>query len=374
MTRPVIVFAANRGYALLSSRKGLVERFCDSGWTVVLATEDDAESRALVASGAVLRRVRFNRGGATPLVDWSAYRALVAICREWKPLIIQNFHAKPVILGSLAARRTLGQQVRVVNTITGLGHAFIQGGIAARLAGMGYSVAMPRADVVVFQNKDDQKLFFDQGWARTDQSRLIVSSGVDVDRFRMVDRSNRSDQAPVVVMLGRLLNQKGIPEFVEVAGRIKARLPECRFLLAGEKDPNHPDAVDQEWLDKQSAIEYVGRLSDVVPLLAQADLLLFPSYREGAPRVILEAAASGLPTVGFAVPGVSEAVRDGETGYLVDYPDVEAMTARVWELISNSGKRLAMGAAARAMVDKEFDIRQIERKYLDVYRELGAAI
>jgi glycosyltransferase involved in cell wall biosynthesis len=197
---------------------------------------------------------------------------------------------------------------------------------------------------------------------------------VDVQRFRMVERQSRDMQAPVVVMLGRLLRQKGIPEFVEVARRIQKDLPQAKFLLAGEKDSTHPDAVTAQWVQKQGWVEYLGRLSDVLPLLAQADILLFPSYREGVPRVVLEAAATGLPTVAFDVPGVREAVRDGETGYLVPDRDVEALAERVGALLKNKKERLRMGRAAREMVENEFDVRAVKEKYLEVYRELGITI
>jgi glycosyltransferase involved in cell wall biosynthesis len=197
---------------------------------------------------------------------------------------------------------------------------------------------------------------------------------VDVEQFSVVDRGDRSGQAPVVIMLGRLLRQKGIPDFAEVAGRIRQRWSNARFLLAGEEDPVHPDAVSVEWVEGQDGVEYLGHLSDVRPLLSEADVLLFPSYREGTPRVVLEAAATGLPTVGFDVPGVREAVRDGETGYLVQHRDVDSLTARVETLLGDQDLRLQMGRAARLMVEKDFDVRAIEQQYLDLYREQGIAI
>jgi glycosyltransferase involved in cell wall biosynthesis len=176
-------------------------------------------------------------------------------------------------------------------------------------------------------------------------------------------------------MLGRLLRQKGIPEFAEVARRVHCRWPSARFLLAGELDPEHPDAVTNEWIREQKGIEYLGRLADVAPVLNAADLFLFPSfYREGVPRVVLEAAATGLPTVGFDVPGVREAVRDGETGYLVPDRDVEALTARVVELLEDESLRLTMGRAARQFAVDAFDARAIEAQYLQIYRELGSDI
>ena len=371
----VVVFAANRGYALKSSRTPLIRRFLDNGWRVVLATADDDESRELCELGAELEPVTFNRGGLAPLADARAYRRMREIYRRWRPALIQHFHAKPVMFGTLAARQELGCRVRVANAITGLGNAFITGGLAARLAGFGYARAIPKGDVTIFQNRDDQALFLERGWASVERARLIASSGVDLQRFANAKRAQRDPQAPVVVMLGRLLKQKGIPQFVEVADRIRKQWPGARFLLAGEQELEHPDGVSAEWLAAQAGVEYLGRLSDVRPTLAEADVFLFPSYyREGVPRVVLEAAASGLPTVAFDVPGVREAVRDGETGFLVPDRDVDALTERTRALLEDAGLRRRMGDAARRMVEADFDVRAIEQQYLDVYRELGAEV
>jgi glycosyltransferase involved in cell wall biosynthesis len=375
MKAKIVIFTANRGYALTSSRTLLIRQFFSFGWQVVLATADDEESRSLCEMGVHLEPVVFNRGGFSPLSDIKAYQRLRGIYKKWRPDLIQHFHAKPVILGSLAARHELKESVQVINNITGLGHAFISGGMTARLAGLGYGLVKSRTDMTIFQNSDDLALFMQKRWVDEDRARLVSGSGVDMDRFTMVNRQSMDGRFPVVIMLGRLLRQKGIPEFVEVAKRIKDKWPGAKFLLAGEEDPVHPDAVTVQWLQDQDSVEYLGRLSDVFPLLAKADLLLFPSYyREGLPRVILEAAATGLPTVAFDVPGVREAVRDGETGYLVEYRDIDALTEKVWELLGDAEKRLGLGRAAREMVEKKFDIRAIKERYLDLYRELGVDV
>jgi glycosyltransferase involved in cell wall biosynthesis len=370
-----VLFAANRGYALLSSRRELIERFITEGWNVVLATENDQESRTLGALGAVLEPVTFNRGGFSPLADWRAGRRLRQIVRRWRPSLVHFFHAKPVIMGTLAARRELADNVRVVNTITGLGHAFVQGGLVTWLASAGYRAALPQSDVTIFQNRDDRALFLKNNWLPEAKAKLIAGSGVPLDRFSFVDRSAHDSSRPVMVMLGRLLNQKGIPEFAMVAKRVRNEIPGARFCLAGEEEPGHPGAVDMNWLRGEPCVEYVGRLSDVVPLFNEADLLVFPSYyREGVPRVVMEAAASGLATVAFDVPGVREAVQDGETGYLVSDRDVDAMTDRVLQLLGDKARRLELGRNASGFAKEAFDIRAIQEAYLNVYRSLGVEI
>lgn len=375
MNGPTVFFVANRGYALTSSRTSLIRHFLERDWKVVLATADDAESRKLCRFGAYLEPVNFDRGGMSPLADMKAYRRLRDIYRQWSPQMVHQFHAKPIILGTLAAKRGLKKSVQVVNTITGLGHAFVNKGFLSKLAGIGYRSALAKADITVFQNRDDQELFLDLGLVAAEQSRLIAGSGVDTSQFTLVERQEKDNKNLVIVMLGRLLRQKGIFEFIEVAHRIRQHWPEVRFLWAGEEDPVHPDSIRAEWLHGQKEIEYLGRLSDVVSLLNDADLLLFPSsYREGVPRVVLEASATGLPTVGFDVPGVREAVRDGQTGYLVPFKDVDALIERVTSLMKDKTLRLQMGNSAREMVEKNFDQRNILEQYIKLYRDLGLPV
>jgi glycosyltransferase involved in cell wall biosynthesis len=236
-------------------------------------------------------------------------------------------------------------------------------------------MALPRADLTIFQNRDDRALFLDNLWLLEPNAKLIVGSGVPLDRFTYMNRAEHDSTRPVVVMLGRLLNQKGIPQYTEVARRVRNEIPGARFCLAGEEEPDHPDAVNIDWLRKMPDVDYVGRLDDVIPLFEEADLLLFPSYyREGVPRVVMEAAATGLATVAFDVPGVREAVRDGETGYLVPDRDVNAMTDRVLELLRDESRRVELGRRANKLAKAAFDIRAVQEAYLDMYRSLGVMI
>ncbi len=375
MEKPVVIFTANRGYALSNSRTGMIRRFLDAGWQVVLATANDEESRALCKLGASLEIIDIDRGGFSPVSDFRALWRLVHIYRKWNPCLIHQFHAKPVILGTLAARYGQNTSVRIVNTITGLGHAFVSGGIIAYLTGMGYLHSLSKADMTIFQNSDDQNLFLEKGWVSEQRALLIAGSGVDLRWFSLVDRLKHNNLKPTVVMLGRLLGQKGVREFAEVAGYIRSKWPHTQFLWAGEEDLIHPDSISAKWFQTQPDVKYLGRLENVVPLLKKADILLFTSYyREGLPRVILEAAAMGLPTVAFDVPGVREVVKEGETGYLVLERDVDALGRRVEKLLTDVQLRFQMGQKARDMVEQLFDIRSIEQRYFDVYRNIGIKI
>jgi glycosyltransferase involved in cell wall biosynthesis len=342
---------------------------------VVLVTADDSDSRSLVALGAHLEPIVFKRGGISVINDFLTYRRLKYIFKKWQPVLIQQFHAKPVVLGSLAARNVLGESVRIVNTITGLGYAFFIGGITSLLAGLGYSFAIQKSDIVIFQNRDDRNLFFNKKWVTNRQAREIISSGVDTNKFKFIDRANTNFDSPKVIILARLLKQKGILEFAEVAHRISEQIPRASFIIAGEEEPNHPDGLTLEMLSQLKAVTYLGHLKDIQPILAEAALFLFPSYyREGVPRVILEASSTGLPTVAFDEPGIREAVQDKITGFLVKNRNLDELTEKTFELLENHEKRLLMGLSARQMVEEQFGIKMIQKQYLDIYRDLGVKI
>jgi len=374
MKKPCVLFVANRAYALSNSRELLIKKFISSGWEVVIATKKDDESDKLCELGVVHEEVVFNRGGLSPLKDIAAYARLKKIVAKWQPALMHNFHAKPVILGTISAKKILKENTVVVNTITGLGHAFIMGGIPAKIAGFGYRCSIPKANCTVFQNRDDQKLFLQNNWGSKERSTLIASSGVDIQKFTRTNKPCSSTTELNIIMIGRLLKQKGILEFITIADALSKKHPKVNFILAGENDSVHPDAIDLDFVHEQKNIEYVGCLEDIVPLYESADILLFPSYREGVPRVVLEAASMQIPTVAFDVPGVREAVRQDKTGFLVTHLDTGAMLKKIEMLITDYNLRSTLGTQARGLIEKEFDIKQITEKYLDTYRSLGIPI
>ena len=365
-----IIFLANRGYALKNSRLDIISHFLNAGWKVIACVADGQDGRDLQEIGVELEIVPFSRGAAFGYSDVRCYFKILSVFSERNPDLVQAFHAKPVILSALAAKNL--KDVRVSATITGLGHAFVRGGFVSKLAGLGYRVALPSVDVTIFQNSDDRALFLRKGWLEKCDHKLIVGSGVDVARFKFVNRASKVGR-PIISMLGRLLAQKGVNEFIEVADTMaEGEVPPC-FLWAGEIDPVHPDAVAPDCFERSHA-KYYGHTSDVSDLLGKSDLFLFPSYREGVPRAIMEASASGLPTVAFDVPGVREVVQNGVTGFLVPFGDVKALSRKVKYLIDNRDVRLEMGKSARYLVESCFDIQLINEQYIKTYQSLGIDI
>lgn len=367
-----VILVANRCYALTSSRLLLIEHFLSSGWKVIVASRDDEHANQLANAGATIEPVAFNRGGLAPLADLRAFFRLIQMYREHCPCLIHHFHVKPVIMGNFAARFV--PKAKVVNNIEGLGYAFVEGGFTRSLAELGYRLFLSRSDMTIFLNPDDLVLFYQKRWVTEDKANLIISTGVNIDRFAPLKSQKRLEN-PRVLMASRLLWQKGIREFVEAARIVKAQQTNVQFQLAGEMEDVHPDAVSSMWLNRvvnQGTIEFLGYVTDMPGQLRRSSIFVLPSYyREGVPRVLLEAAACGIPVITTDVPGCRETVVDGETGFLVPPQDAVALSEALSKLLSDPSMRKRMGRQGRELVEEKFDKRVITEKYLDVYRDIG---
>ena len=367
-----VIFIANRGFALSSSRKGIMKRFLSNGWTVIIVTSDDAESRRLKELGITLEIISFKRGSFSFVHDYKTIKRLKFIIQKWRPTIVMHFHAKPVIFGTILARLFLGDSVCIVNVITGLGNSFSSSLFGINISNILFRVVSNLATKTIFQNKDDKTLFLKNNIIPPSKAKLIVSSGVDITHFEYIDRKYRNNNNVVVLIISRLLKQKGILEFIEVAKKIEEMGFDVNFTIIGEEFMGHPDAISAEMIKSHNSVEFLGKIKDIKKYITKADLFLFPSYyREGVPRVILEASAMGLPAVAFDVPGVREAIIDGKTGYLVRKYSTDDLVEKVRFLLENIDYRLKLGINSRELMEKKFAKTIIEEKYMQIYRDLG---
>lgn len=370
---PCALFVAIRSFALANTRLPLMNRLQELGWRVIAAGNADQYVSRLTDVGIEFEEVTFNRSGLAPWQDTAALIRLTHLYRRLKPTLIHHCQSKPVILGGLAAR--LCPTATVVNSITGLGHAFIAGGPLKSLASTGYRTSLGRAARTIFENPDDQKLFLDEGLVSHETSRLMVFSGIDVERFHPVIRDD--DDSLVVTMPTRMLWEKGVGEFVEAARLCRLTLPNVRFQLAGEIDEVHPSRIPREQVNRwvaEGSIEYLGYVRDMRELYAQATVVALPSYREGVPRVLLEASACGIPIVTCDTPGCREAIEDRATGLMVPPRDAQSLADAMLKLLSDVDLRRRMGQAGRRLVEKNFDQQIIADRHCELYREAGIAL
>jgi len=364
---PCIIFAANRAFSLTSSRLPLMQRFLDQGWQVVAVVSPDDYTHILSEMNVIVEPVSFYR---TKTVDsLQLPLRLIQIYRHYQPEIIHQFHNKPMFLGTLASYFV--PQAKLINTITGLGFAFVAEGITSYLTVKGYQMLGNKSDIIIYQNHDDYQLFLDKQWVTPEKARLIISSGVDTEKFF----PRESHSSPIrVLMVTRLLWQKGVKEYIEAAAKLKSHYPDVVFHLAGEWEAKHPNGVPSDYIQQavdRGVIEFLGYLKDMPQQLANTDIFVLPSYyREGVPRVLLEAAASGVPVITTDFPGCREAVIPNQTGYLVPPQDSDKLSQAIATLLTDTQLRKNMGQAGRKYILDNLTKDKITDAYFAVYQEL----
>jgi len=282
-------------------------------------------------------------------------------------------HAITLKYAFIAGLASIGlKATRRVHTIAGLGYLFSGDGIKPKVL---RALVCPflklalRDSQLIFQNPDDMKLMLDRGLAKQEQCHLIRGSGVDVAQFSPVPQTEGDELS--VVMPTRLVHEKGVAVFVEAARVLKSRGVHARFQLAGGISTTNPNAITQSEMNSMvsdGAVEWLGRVSDMPALLAKTSLIAYPShYREGVPKVLLEAAAMGKAIVTTDHPGCREAVRDGYNGLLVPIKDPTALADAIEKLLADSALREEMGKRSREMAVNEFSASLVTRETLAVY-------
>jgi glycosyltransferase involved in cell wall biosynthesis len=363
-----ILIVLNRAWNLYNFRAGLIRALCKHGYDVVVAAPVDAYAQRLASLGCRFVPLKMDNHGTSLLSELRLIRRLWALFWREKPDVYLGYTIKPNTFGSgLAAR----MGIPVINNISGLGTAFLDNSWLNRLVRLLYRWGLQDSRRVFFQNKDDLQLFVDLGLVRQPQTGLLPGSGVDLKHFWASDlaiseRQNREDLS--FLMVGRLLLDKGILEYVEAARAIKARYPQTRFQLLGFVDTGNPRGINDEdlhgWVH-EGIIEYLGYTDDVRAYLSRASCVVLPSYREGTSRALLEAAAMGCPIIASDVPGCREALDPDVTGFLCEVRSASSLTRQVERFIQCSAQeRAAMGVAARRKMEREFDEQSVINAYL----------
>jgi glycosyltransferase involved in cell wall biosynthesis len=313
--------------------------------------------------------VCIDRSGLNPWSDLKLFMKYRGLLKRLRPHAYLGYTIKPNIYGSLAAA-SLG--IPSIPNVSGLGTAFIGGGPLQQVVTGLYRIGFRRAPVVFFQNAEDRQLFVDRRIVRTDQARVLPGSGVDLERFVPAPPPKGP---PSFLLVARLLRDKGVIEFVEAARLLHSILPGARFQLLGPIDPGNRTAISRAQLDgwvEEGMIDYLGTTDDVRPFIAAASAVVLPSYREGLPRSLLEAAAMARPMIAADVPGCRDVVEDGVNGYLCAVRDAASLAGTMRCLAELPiAQRLAMGEAARRKVQERFSEELVVDAYLDVLAGLN---
>lgn len=342
-----------------------------AGFQVSVLTRVNRHGQTILDNGINLIPLEFERSKLNPLREMSLIKGLVSLYRRERPDIVHHVALKPILYGSLVAK-IAGIRV-IVNAPVGMGYVFSSKQLKARLLRplvlLAYRLLLnPFNSVAVFENPDDLTYFEKLGIVK--YSRLIRGAGVNTRQF---GSSNEPNEIQVVLLAARMLWDKGVGEFVEAAKILQQQFISARFVLVGAPDKENPESINQsqllEWQDA-GIIEWWGQHEDMPQVFAQAHIVCLPSYREGLPKVLIEAAACGRPIVATDVPGCREIVRHNENGLLVPAKDPQALAAALNRLLNDAALRESMGKRGRAMVEAEFSTEYVVEQTLQLYKEL----
>jgi glycosyltransferase involved in cell wall biosynthesis len=377
MAPPTLLFLVSEDFYFWSHRLPLARGARDAGYRVLVATRVAEHGERIRGEGfGVLPLRHLRRGAGGPAGEARTIAELTALYREHRPDITHHVAVKPVLYGSIAAR--LAGVPCTVNAFAGLGWAFTQTGRKAAVIEPVFSAAYRAAlgrpgSVVLFQNTDDRDTLVRAGAVRADATAVIRGSGIDLARYRPADPPD----GPVAIVLGaRMLKDKGVGELVAAARLLRARGLDVVVRLFGEPDPENPSSFSraelEAWRD-EGVVEWRGATADMAGELARAHVACLPSYREGLPKFLLEAAATGLPIVTADVPGCREAVRHEYNGLLVPVRTVEPLAEALERLVRDPALRARMGAAGRQRAEQEFAAERVVAETLGLYERLRSS-
>lgn len=356
-----ILLLGNQARILCLTRFELVKALVDRGWTVFVSVPESKYAAPFAEAGCRLIDTPLDRRGLTPLSDLKLRGIYQKIIGEVRPDLVLTFTVKPNIYGVRAAAK-LG--IPAIPTITGVGTSIQKRGFLQKLVFSLYRSSLRRVPAVFFQNTANMELFRLLGMVRPDQARLVSGSGVNLEKHALLPYPD--PEKPVrFLFIGRLMEEKGVNEYIEAARRLHAERPEVRFGLLGYSE--EPDVLDRvKRLSEDGVIDYFGYVDDVRPYLTEAQALVHPSWHEGMANTLLEAAAAGRPVIASNIAGCRETFTEGQTGFGFRPHDVESLYRALTAFLALSyEERRAMGAAGRVKIEYEFDRRKVDAAYLE---------
>lgn len=368
-----LLFIVNVDWFFLSHRLPIAVAAVRQGYEVHIATGITDRRAELEAQGLVVHPLPLERSGMHPARELRSLWAMGAVLRSVRPDVVHLVTIKPAVFGGVLAR--LMRVPGVIVAVPGLGFAFRARGpraVAVRaLLGLLYRFALGRRRLLaLFQNPDDRDRLIGFGGLRREQCVLVRGSGVDLGLFR----PRPAPDGPVVAVLAaRMLRDKGVEEFVAAAALLAARRVPVRLCLVGAPDPGNRASLTEEQLEhwrQHGPVEVWGHHDRMADVFGRCHMVVLPSYGEGLPKVLLEAAACGRAVVTTDVPGCRDAIEQGVTGLLVAVGDAHALAAGIERLVLDEPLRSAMGRAGRALAEREFGIERVVALHLDSYRRV----
>ena len=369
---PLLLYVVNNPAFFVSHRLPLAIAAKKAGFTVQVATMDGSAVARIRELGFIHHRLPLSRSGKNPLAELRSIWAIYRLFKRVQPQVVHAVTIKPVLYGGIAAR--LARVPGFLAAVSGLGYIFTneRGGLMRWLALRLYGLALkhPRSRVI-FQNSNDRDVLLNAGAVRSEQAVLIRGSGVDLDTFNYVPEP---DGPPVALMVSRLLLDKGIHEFITAAQKSQAAGEAVVWQIAGSPDKGNPASVTAEQMTQwhqSGVIQWLGEQTNIAELYHKSHIAVLPSYREGLPKSLIEAAACGRAVVTTDVPGCRDAIEANVTGLLVPAQDADALYEAILTLAKNKAMRQQFGRAGRDLAERAFDINTVIDTHLRLYGYLA---
>ena len=360
-----ILIVSNTSWYLYNFRLGLIGLLLERGYQVYIVAPEDDFSCKLEKKGCNHIHLEMDNKGINPISDLMLKRRLSEIYGDITPDLILHYTIKPVIYGSIAAGK-LG--IPFINNITGLGTAFIKNNWVTWFVKRLYRLSQNNADHIYFQNTDDRELFIREKLIPENVPHEVTpGTGINIDHFNV--RPSPESTSVTFLLIARMLGDKGVGEFVEAARQIQSELSDVCFQLLGFLDVINRTAIShrqmQIWTE-EGIIEYLGETNDVRPYICKVDCVVLPSYREGLPRTLLEAASMGRPIITTDVTGCREVVEHGVNGYLCKARDADDLAHKMKDMLQLSPhERREMGLMGRKKIEESFDEKIIVQKIVN---------
>lgn len=368
MTVPVprqplhVLMSVNSAWNIANFRLPLLRALDDRGHRLTALAPTDGAVSVIARAGARHLHLAMDNRGLNPIRDSALALRLHGHFRRQAPDVILSWTIKNNIFGALAAKR---RGIPFIPNVSGLGTAFLSGSVVQTVAEGLYRHAFRGLDTVFFQNDEDRALFIDRRMTTERQSGLLPGSGIDLDHFAPAALPNGP---PVFLLIARLLRDKGVDEFVQAARKIRMTQPLARFQLLGAAGSDNRTAIDRATVEAwvaEGAVEWLGTTDDVRPMIAAATCVVLPSYREGAPRALIEGAAMARPLIATDVPGCRQVVTHGVNGFLCKVQDAGDLAVAMARLMAlPRAAQVAMGQAGRVRMEREYDQALVVNAYL----------
>jgi glycosyltransferase involved in cell wall biosynthesis len=369
----ILLFVVNTPWFFLSHRLPLAVAAKKAGFDVHVATADGPQVSRINSEGFVHHVVPFNRSKQNLSSNLASFLSLLKIFKRLQPDLLHLVTIKPVIFGGIAAR--MAGIKSVIAAISGLGTVFIDnsylGCLRRAIVMKLYRSAFKHHRLkVIFQNTEDSKYFLDNNLLCSQDIKIIRGSGVNLTEYPFLAEPN---SLTTVVMASRLLWDKGVKEFIDAAKILKSQEDKIIFRLIGDSDLDNKTSIPKEFINKwkeEGIVEFLGFREDIASQYANAHIICLPSYREGLPKCLIEAAACGRSVVTTDVPGCRDAITPGLTGLLCSVKDSNSLANAIKELADDPIKRQQMGKAGRHLAETEFAIEIIIEQHMEIYKQL----